>query len=433
MSKEIEIQVIAHLIDEPKNYFINSSRLSEKLFEDDMLKNVFIAYAKLVREGKKPNAGSITEDDDSRIYLLELLSQISYEIDFDGWLDMLIGKWKEREFSKIMFTATLFKRDVNESIQDVQQKLSTLNDVNVNEPKQISEHIDDVFKTINENQTKSGLTGIDTGLYLLNTFTGGWQGGDLVIVAGDTSQGKTSLSLQFARVSALTKTPTAIYSYEMSTKQLTARIMSQQAEVSSKSMLIGKLEDEQIVSMRQRLFTLNGVPLYIDDCSSSQLQYLLNSMTAMSIAKGVKLFIVDYLQLISNPNKGGNKEQEVAGIARELKNFAKRTNTTVILLSQLSRQQNKRTGSEPRLSDLRDSGQIEEAADIVILCYRPEVYGVGQFDDGAPTDGKAELIVAKGRNIGLSRFILNFNKELTLFSNYNDSTSYNQSESNPDF
>jgi replicative DNA helicase len=199
-------------------------------------------------------------------------------------------------------------------------------------------------------------------------------------------------------------------------------------------MLIGKLENESVNELRRKVLSLSSLPIYIDDCFSSQLNYLINSMTTINITKGVRLFVVDYLQLISNITRGGTKEQEVAGIARELKNFAKRTDSTVILLSQLSRKQNQRVGSEPKLSDLRDSGQIEEAADIVILTYRPEVYGIGQFDDGTNTDGKAELIIAKGRNIGLARFLLNFDKELTLFSNYNaESTTYNQSNTDPNF
>jgi len=420
MNREIEIQTIAHLIDEPKNYMVNSVRLSEDLFTEGDMREVFVSYVKRIKEGRTPDAINLSATDESRLTLLKIISEINYDVSFSGWLSMLTDKWKERKLNGILTKASLVKGEIDDVIKVMQSELASLSQVNVVEPKIIKDHILDVFKVIDENRTQVGLTGVDTGLYMLNLFTSGWQGGDLVIVAGDTSQGKTSLALQFARTAGLKKVPVGVYSYEMSCRQLTARLMSQETEISSKRMLTGKIELEAIGGLTHKLHHLIGAPIFIDECSSTRLDYLLNSMTALHLTKGIRLFVIDYLQLLSNAIKGGTKEQEVAGIARELKNFAKRTNTTVILLSQLNRGQNKRGGSEPKISDLRDSGQIEEAADIVILCYRPEVYGVPTFEDGLSTEGKAELIFAKGRNIGLARFIMNFNKELTLFSNYND-------------
>lgn len=420
MTKEIEIQVIAHLIDEPKNYFVYSAQLSEQLFSDVELRNVFIEFQKKIKDNRIPDAVNLSTDDKGRMRLLQLVSEINYDVTFSGWLNMLTDKWKERRLAEIILKSNFAKGNIDDTISTIQSELSSLTQVNLREPKIIKDHILSVIDTIYENKKVTGLTGVDTGLFMLNMFTNGWQRGDLVIVAGDTSQGKTSLALQFSKTAGLANYPVGIYSFEMSTKQLTARIMSQVSDISSKMILSSTIEDYQISNLTNKVSHLVNTEIYIDECLSTRLDYLINSMTALHLTKGIRLFVVDYLQLLNNPSKGANKEQEVAGIARELKNFAKRTDTTVILLSQLNRGQNKRTGSEPRLSDLRDSGQIEEAADIVILCYRPEVYEVKTFEDGTGTEDKAQLIIAKGRNIGLAKFILNFNKELTLFSNYNE-------------
>jgi replicative DNA helicase len=430
MNREIEIQVIAHLIDEPKNYHVYSARISEELFSEYDLREIFIAYVLIVKDGRKPDAVNLTKNDESRIKLLEIISGISFMAEFESWLSMLTDKWKERRLDNIILKSQALKGDtIQDTINTMQSELASLNDVNINRPKIISEHIKDVLISINDNKGNQELTGVNTGLALLNKFTGGWQPSDLVIIAGDTSQGKTSLALQFGRVAGLSGVGVGIYSFEMSTKQLTARLISQETGISSKNILIGRVEEYQLSSMGSKLIKLDNTEIYIDECSSTRLNYLLNSMTALNLVNNVKLFVVDYLQLLSNPNKSGNKEQEMGGIARELKNFAKRTNTTVLLLSQLNRGQNKRIGSEPKLSDLRDSGQIEEAADIVILTYRPDVYGIDKFGDGTDCEGLAEIIIAKGRNIGLAKFKLEFNKELTLFSNYNEqSIGINQHE-----
>lgn len=421
MTPEIEIQVIAHLLDEPKNYLTNSVRLHEELFTDVFLREIFVRYCTLFKANRTPEAGNVSTDDETRTKVLKIVSEINYDMSFDGWLELLVDKWVERKFNQIITKSTLSKTEIRETIAELQRELAGLTEINIKEPRHIKENIKDVFRVMDQNQTRQGITGINTGLAKVNDFTGGWQLSDLIVIAGDTSQGKTSLALQFARNAALSGTPTGIYSYEMSSVQLTARLMSQEVDVSSKKMLIEKIDVDEMRHIQSKVIKLSNAQIFIDECASTKLAYLINSMTSLNLIHGVKVFMIDYLQLLSNPIKGFSKEQEIGSIARELKNFAKRAGVVVFLLSQLNRSQNHRGSSEPKISDLRDSGQIEEAADIVILCYRPEVYGIAEFNDSdrTPTAGAAQLIFGKGRNIGLNRILLNFNKELTLFTNYN--------------
>ena len=163
---------------------------------------------------------------------------------------------------------------------------------------------------------------------------------------------------------------------------------------------------------------LERTELYVDECKDSSLRYLLNKIRQYVITKNVKFVLVDYLQLVKG--SGHSREQEVALVARELKNIAKELNITIVALSQLSRGVDRREGSRPTLSDLRESGEIEQASDIVMLVYRPEYYGIMQDDNGNPTEGLVDLIFAKGRNIGTGTLPLRFEKEYTRFSDPTD-------------
>jgi replicative DNA helicase len=226
--------------------------------------------------------------------------------------------------------------------------------------------------------------------------------------------GKTSLALAFALNSSKQNIPTAIFSYEMSYQQLLMRMISSETGIDNKWMLNGTLDIENMITINQEIGKIEKYPLYIDDCNRTSLTYLLNRIRKLHITKGVKLVLVDYLQLVNASTKKNNREQEVSLIARSLKNISKELGITIIALSQLNRGVALRTESRPTMADLRESGEIEQAADIVVLVYRPEYYGITEVE-GDNTRGLAEIIFAKGRNIGIGKINMKFIPSLTKF------------------
>ena len=199
-----------------------------------------------------------------------------------------------------------------------------------------------------------------------------------------------------------------------SSLQLATRLSSQESEIDSKHLLRGKLTVDEINLLNLKIGKLSYAPLYINENSNTSLHSIVNAIHAMVMQLGVQVVVIDYLQLISNHIKGRTKESEVAEIARTLKNIAKELNINVILLSQLSRSQNT-ADSRPQMKNLRESGQIEEAADMVILVYRPEGYYIETDENGNSTKGKAELIIAKGRNTGTCIIEALYDSHLTRF------------------
>jgi replicative DNA helicase len=205
----------------------------------------------------------------------------------------------------------------------------------------------------------------------------------------------------------------------MSATQIIQRIVSIQSNVKQHWMNKGALDASEVKKIDQAIEQIEKSPLIIDDCNNTSLSYLMAKIKQYAHSNQVKLVMVDYLQLVSaSSGKSGNREQEVAKVARGLKNLAKELNISIMALSQLSRGVGMRSNSRPTLSDLRESGEIEQAADVVVLLYRPEYYGLYQNESGEATNGLAEIIFAKGRNIGVGTVNLKFIPDLTKFENY---------------
>ena len=208
------------------------------------------------------------------------------------------------------------------------------------------------------------MVGLPTGFQSVDKFTGGWQETDLIVVGGASSMGKTSLGLAFSYNCSRAGIPTAVFSYEMGDTQLLQRLVSLESEVNNRYIMKGTLEGGELNRVDKAIGKLEGISLFIDECKDSSLRYLLNKIRQYVITKGVKFVLVDYLQLVKGI--GGSREQEVAMVARELKNIAKELNITIMALSQLSRGVERRDGCRPSLSDLRESGEIEQASDIIM-------------------------------------------------------------------
>ena len=261
------------------------------------------------------------------------------------------------------------------------------------------------------------MTGTPTGFLYFDKFSNGFQKGDLVIIAGETSNGKTSLALNIASNAAATGEKVVIYSYEMSDRQLASRMLSSESTVSSKHIMYDRLDNNQINAVNNGIDTLSQQGIYIDELASSKFEYLEKSIRAMVVKENATLIIIDYLQLIKINSKGFNKVDQVAEIANGIKSLAKILDVPIILLSQLSRD---RQNPKPSLSRLKGSGDIENAADIIWLLWQPFIYGMESFDcigEIYPSEGNSHHIIAKGRNIGTTEFALGFTPELTMFTN----------------
>jgi replicative DNA helicase len=265
----------------------------------------------------------------------------------------------------------------------------------------------EILKDVIEEYRGNKKAGLKTGFTYYDNFSGGLQKSDLVIVAGETSQGKTSFALNIADYIADHKTPVAIISLEMSNGQLLSRLVCSRINLPIKKIR------ENILSFEGAASDYINLPIYVADIKNNGVNSICGMIRAMVMKHNVEVAVIDYLQLVSDKSKG-SREQEIGSIARIFKNLAKELNITVIALSQLARDKNR---PYPTLARLRDSGQIEEAADVVIFVYRPEAYGLTDYN-GLQAEGLAEVIVAKGRNIGTCKFFLNFRDETTKFSNY---------------
>ena len=264
------------------------------------------------------------------------------------------------------------------------------------------------------------VTGVPSGFADLDEMTSGFQPSDLIIVAARPSMGKTALVLNIAQHVAIEEnTPVAIFSLEMSKESLVQRMLTSEARVDSQMLRKGKLRDDEYPRIAKAAGILSSAPIWIDDTPGVSLLEMRSKARRLKAETDVGLVIVDYLQLMTGPSSE-NRQQEISMISRSLKALAKELNVPMVALSQLSRAPEQRTGEgkRPQLSDLRESGAIEQDADVVMFIYRPEVYEGVQDKDGNSLEGRAEIIVGKQRNGPTGTVSLYFHKSYTRFENY---------------
>lgn len=280
----------------------------------------------------------------------------------------------------------------------------------------VQEAIEEIQKA---SENADGVSGVPTGFTDLDRLTSGWQKSDMIVLAARPGMGKTAFVLSMAKNTAVQfKQGVAVFSLEMSSVQLTKRLMAMQTGISSEKLRKGFTNQEDWNTLHSRISELAEAPLYIDDTPALSIFELRAKCRRLKMQHDIQLVIIDYLQLMTAGTKGGNREQEISTISRSIKEIAKEINVPIIALSQLSRSVETRGGDKrPMLSDLRESGAIEQDADMVVFIYRPEYYGLVEDENGMPTDGIGEIIVAKHRNGSLDTVRLRFIKQLTKFDN----------------
>ena len=283
----------------------------------------------------------------------------------------------------------------------------------------INQALEEIQKAQNSD---SGISGLPTGFDDLDRMTSGWQNSDLIIIAARPAMGKTALVLSMAKNMAIDfAIPVAVFSLEMPNVQLVKRLISNIADVDANKIKSGRLNDEEQTRLNQRIRGAYSAPLFLDETPSLSIAELRTKARRLVREKGVKIIIIDYLQLMTagGGNRFGSREQEVSMISRSLKALAKELNIPIIALSQLNRGNETREDKRPVLSDLRESGAIEQDADIVCFIHRPEYYTRSSEDqDGNDIRGLAELIVAKHRNGAIGDVKLRFLSMFTRFENW---------------
>lgn len=263
---------------------------------------------------------------------------------------------------------------------------------------------------------KDQLSGVYSGLPEIDDITGGWQNSDLIILAARPGMGKSALAAICGRNAAVDKEiPILIFSLEMKKTQIMSRLMAAETDLYLDKFIRSGLTAEEQHQVTEVCGPLKKAPIYIDDTGAISMFHLRNKCRKMKREKKIGLIIIDYLQLMTSGRKTKDKNEEVSIITANLKALAKELDVPIIALSQLSREVEKRAGKIPQLSDLRDSGSIEQDADIVIFLYRPEYYDITTDEEGNDTKGKAMVIIAKHRSGSTGMVAINFHGPTTKF------------------
>lgn len=362
-------------------------------------------------------------------YITQLTNRVSSAANIEYHARIIVEQSIKRELiriaSEIQKEAYEDTTDVFQLLDKMEQSLFDVSESNIRKEYQGMKEI--MAQAIEEIQSRKdhtdGLTGIPSGFTNLDRVTSGWQKSDLVIIAARPAMGKTAFVVSALRNAAVDHGhAVAIFSLEMANVQLVNRMISGEAELEGEKIKKGNLAEHEWAQLVHKTANLTKAPIFIDDTPALSILELRAKCRRLKQQHDIQLVVIDYLQLMSGDSSkggasGGNREQEIASISRALKNLAKELSVPVIALSQLSRAVETRGGDKrPQLSDLRESGSIEQDADMVMFLYRPEYYGITQDENGMPTAGMGEVIIAKHRNGSLENVQLKFIGKFTKFT-----------------
>ena len=437
---EIERIVLGSLMIDKDAFSMVSEILKPETFYEPRNQKVYQAIQTLSMEDHPVDIMTVTEelkkegtinDVGGPGYILELSSRVASSAHIEYHAKILAQKFLARQlisFSSVIETKAFDETvDVDELMQEAEGSLFEISQKNM---RQDYTHINPVVKDAvsilqKAAANKGGLTGLSTGYTKLDDYTSGWQPSDLVIIAGRPAMGKTSFALSLAKNIAVDlQEPIAFFSLVMTNVQLVNRLISNVCEISGKKILNGQLDDEEWSRLDKSISALQNAPIYIDDTPGMSIFELRTKARRLVREKGVKIIMIDYLQLMNASGaRFGSRQEEVSTISRSLKGLAKELNIPVLALSQLNRTVENRDGLEgkrPQLSDLRESGAIEQDADMVLFVHRPEYYRLFQDEKGNDLRGKAQIIIAKHRKGSTGDVLLNFKGEYTRFDNIDE-------------
>lgn len=430
---EAEESVLASLLSEPGSYHKISSWITAESFYKEDHKILYKAISSLHSRSKEVDIISVmhqltkTEELEKvggPYFLTEISMKSTSSANIEERALIIQERFLQREIitmcSSTIESAYKGTDDVFEMYDNLSSDL--FNKVAVNVGKQaviISDILSERIK-VYEQPAALGLTGLSSGLKSVDDITGGWQDSDLIIIAARPGMGKTAFVLNLARNAAIkSKKATAIFSLEMSKEQIVDRMVSAETGIFFDKIRHRNLNEYDHRKIMEMTDLINS-SIFIDDSAATPIQALRSKATRLKHKHDIGLIVVDYLQLMrgDKDSKGGNREQEISSISRGLKAIAKDLNIPVIALSQLSRAVESRPGAlkRPMLSDLRESGSIEQDADQVIFLFRPEYYGIHEDEAGRSLTGISEVIFGKNRHGALDTAITRFNGAYMKFS-----------------
>ncbi|MDJ1185553.1 replicative DNA helicase [Roseofilum casamattae] len=349
--------------------------------------------------------------------LVQLLDRTVSAVNIDEYAKLVMDKYLRRQLitagHEIVQLGYDTATDIKVILDRAEQKIFGLTQDKIQQGLvPIAETLTHTYAEIQSNSTGEALPGLPCDFYDLDAMTGGFQRSDLIIIAGRPSMGKTSFALNVAhKISQSSHLATAIFSLEMSKEQLALRLLSSEAGIESNRLRSGRISQTEWEPLIEAQTNLSELPIYIDDTANTTVGQMRSQARRLQAEQGkLGLILLDYLQLMEGGSD--NRVQELSKITRQLKGLARELNVPVIALSQLSRSVESRTNKRPMMSDLRESGSIEQDADLVIMLYRDEYYNPDTTDRAI-----AEVIITKHRNGPTGVVKLIFDPEFTRFRN----------------
>lgn len=409
--------------------------LTPEAFYTDAHQTIFKSIRSLFEKGDPVDVLTVTDAlrQDGQLeacggayYIANLTGKVASSANIEYHAKILIQKFIQRELIRV--SGDIISKSYDETsdafelLDIAEQELFAIKNESI---KKNYDSIDSlIHKAIQQLESlkdiEGGFTGVPSGFTSLDRITAGWQKSDLIILAGRPGMGKTAFVLNVARNAAIQfQKPIAIFSLEMSSLQLVTRLISSETGITSEALKTGNLDDAKWEQLNTKVQNLSNAPIYVDDTPQLTIFDLRAKARRLKSNMGIELLIIDYLQLMrGDASAKGNREQEISHISRSLKGLAKELDIPIIALAQLSRAVEQRNDKRPILSDLRESGSIEQDADLVGFLYRPEYYGQTQDEAGNDVTGLTEFIVAKHRNGKLDKARLRFVGALAKFEDY---------------
>jgi replicative DNA helicase len=439
---DIEEQIIGAMLLDKEAISRVVEVVDDGAFHAERNRKIFQAIIRLFEKGEPADSITVAEElrrkgeldgAGGEAYLVELTMKVSSTANVEYHARIVLEKALMRsliaESGKISARAYSQTEDAFDLLDQAEQAIFRISEARMKRNfVSMDKAVHDTLEMLESiHGTHSGVTGVPTGFRDLDTLTGGWQNSDLIIVAGRPSSGKTAFALSLATNAAMHKskpTPVGIFSLEMSLQQLVMRLLCATAKVDAHAVRTGRLPEDDWKRLSMGAGRLAKAQIYIDDSASLGILELRAKCRRLKAEHGIGLVIVDYLQLMQGPRNAENREKEISAISRSLKALAKELNIPVVALSQLSRAVEGRTDKRPILSDLRESGAIEQDADVVAFVHRQEMFVDPSSDRFEEVKGKAEIIVGKQRNGPVDDIDLAFVHRYARFENLEMTRAY---------
>ena len=408
--------------------------LKPEVFYKEQHQKIYSAIHRLYGSNQPVDILTVTEDlrqageldiVGGAYYITNLTNRVASAANIEFHARIILQKYIQRELirisSEIIKDAYEDSTDVFDLLDKAETGLFSISESSIGKTyMDMQSIIKEAIREITAARAHEGsLRGVGSGFTELDRLTSGWQKSDLIIIASRPGMGKTAFALTMARNAAVDfKKPVALFSLEMSAVQLVTRLISSETEIPQEKLRKGTMEEYEWQQLNAKIGNLLDAPIYLDDTAALSIFDLRAKSRRLKARQNIQLIVVDYLQLMQGSHETkGNREQEISSISRGLKSLAKELDVPVIALSQLSRAPEKRsTAAKPILSDLRESGSIEQDADMVMFIYRPEYYKIDVDEHGDSTSGAAEVCIAKNRNGPLKDIPLKFISKYAKFA-----------------